>query len=333
MINRNQRVILGMPRTFSIYKVLISRMQQLGFDIIDVSYNNDIFTYRSFWDRSVNFFRKIVLNDKGYKNKLKFKALGQRVLQQLQAMDKKADYAILIRADIYPKDVVERIVDHAHKSIAYQWDGISRYPAVKQLVSLFDHFYVFQGEGFTQQQALYRPLNNFYFGHLYNPEIKPRLNTFYFIGSFVKSRWENIRSAALLIADAGGIVDFYIYSTDKQISTEYTVAGLKFIQQSVDYEEGVTNVLYSEYLVDFLIEGQQGLSIRVFESIGYRRKLITDNASVKNYDFYRPNNIYILNVDERSLSDFMMQPYEGLPEDILAKYNFDCWLHNILIAQ
>jgi hypothetical protein len=59
--------------------------------------------------------------------------------------------------------------------------------------------------------------------------------------------------------------------------------------------------------------------------------MITNNKSIVNYDFYHPNNIFILtdsNLD--SLEDFVKLPYVEIPEEIVMKYNFKNWIKKIL---
>ena len=56
---RKKKLILGMPRTFSTYKVIIDRLEQLGYEVIDISYDNDVFKYKNLWDRFINLVRKI----------------------------------------------------------------------------------------------------------------------------------------------------------------------------------------------------------------------------------------------------------------------------------
>lgn len=319
-----------MPRSFGIYKTFVDRLSQLGFSVVDLSYNDDVFKYRNVWDRFVNLLRKTFFKDKGYKNRLKFRSLGQQVVHSLSLLDENADYAFIIRADIYPKEILQEIVSHADKSFAYQWDGLERYPAVRQIASLFDIFYVFQSESKRLELSNFRPLHNFYFGHLYNARILATPDTFFFIGSFVKSRWEQTVETANLILQGGGIVNFLLFTEDQKISEKYSCTGVTFIHQPVDYEKSVQLVLESEYLVDFLVGDHHGLSIRVFEALGYRKKLVTNNVLVKQYDFYNVNNIYILGEEERSLSDFVKLPYESLPLEIVDKYNFDNWFLRVL---
>jgi hypothetical protein len=78
------------------------------------------------------------------------------------------------------------------------------------------------------------------------------------------------------------------------------------------------------------VDAHSGLSFRVFEAIGYSRKLITNNNEVKSYDFYHPNNIYVLDNDERTLGEFLNVPYAEIHPEIVDRYNFDNWIFRIL---
>lgn len=330
MSDRKKNIILGMPRTFSIYKVLINRLEELGFDVIDISYDDDYFKYRNIWDRLSNLYHKTILKDKGYKNRLKFKALGSEVVRRLQSIENKADYCMLIRADIYPQEIIEQIKLKANKMIAYQWDGVERYPAIKRLVDLFDRFYVFDSKDASQEDKRFVSTTNFYFGHLNRSDIKPKSSSFFFLGTFMKIRWPQIKEAIQFIVQNKGIPNFYLYSGDRNLSGEYILDGITFINKPMTYQENINLALKSEIFVDFLVDVHSGLSFRVFEAIGYGRKLITNNREVMNYDFYHPHNIYVLNNEERTLNEFLNVPYSPINPEILSKYNFDNWIYRIL---
>lgn len=49
----------------------------------------------------------------------------------------------------------------------------------------------------------------------------------------------------------------------------------------------------SKCVLDSAQAGQIGLTIRVLEALGAKKKLITTNEDVVNYDFYREENIYV----------------------------------------
>ena len=94
--------------------------------------------------------------------------------------------------------------------------------------------------------------------------------------------------------------------------------------------------LYSTYansrcVVDVENPGQHGLTMRSIEIIGLRRKFITTNRDIVNYDFYNPNNILVLD-RKNSIVDmsFFDKPYEMLPDEIYEKYSLRNWILEVL---
>ena len=73
-------------------------------------------------------------------------------------------------------------------------------------------------------------------------------------------------------------------------------------------------------------EGQTGLTIRVIEALGAKKKIITTNKDVKNYDFYSENNVYIYDGSFDFSSPFFTEKYVPVKKNIYEKYNIDNWL-------
>jgi hypothetical protein len=69
----------------------------------------------------------------------------------------------------------------------------------------------------------------------------------------------------------------------------------------LSYSEVLSQVSRAKVILDIQQKGQTGLSLRPFEAIGLQKKLITTNASIRDYDFYHPNNIMI--IDPRKYRD------------------------------
>ena len=87
----------------------------------------------------------------------------------------------------------------------------------------------------------------------------------------------------------------------------------------------------SSVLVDFVISTHSGLSLRTFEALGYRKKLITTNAEIEKYDFYHPDNIFIWRGGSLDgLQAFIARPYHELPQEIYQKYSFGNWVRYVL---
>ena len=66
--------------------------------------------------------------------------------------------------------------------------------------------------------------------------------------------------------------------------------------------------------------------------MGLRKKLITTNKDIVNYDFYTPNNIFVINdVNNFTIPDtFLKTDYLEIAEPIKSNYHIRNWVHNIL---
>ena len=73
--------------------------------------------------------------------------------------------------------------------------------------------------------------------------------------------------------------------------------------------------------------------IIVQESLVHEIKLITDCAWLKNYDFYHPDNIFILGEDEiESLPDFLNKPYIKVESSIEKNIYFTDLVEQIVLS-
>jgi hypothetical protein len=75
--------------------------------------------------------------------------------------------------------------------------------------------------------------------------------------------------------------------------------------------------------------GQLGLTIRVIEALGAKKKLITTNEDVINYDFYCPENIYVYRGFFDLKDPFFTEPYKDIDSNIYEKYSLRNWLKEI----
>ena len=108
------------------------------------------------------------------------------------------------------------------------------------------------------------------------------------------------------------------FEIDKYLSSE-----------SITYEELIKLIGQSKSIIDIVSNNQKGLTLRVMESIFFKKKLITNNESIKEYDFYNPNNIFILQFDDiKNLNSFINSEYDELDKRILEKYEFETWVNS-----
>ena len=101
--------------------------------------------------------------------------------------------------------------------------------------------------------------------------------------------------------------------------------------------EKLTYPLYLDRLartrcvIDISQKGQTGLTRRPLEALFYGKKLLTDNPEIARYDFYRPQNVFILGKDpEEQLRAFIESPLAEVPETVRAAYDVNEWIRHYL---
>jgi hypothetical protein len=70
--------------------------------------------------------------------------------------------------------------------------------------------------------------------------------------------------------------------------------------------------------------------MRTFEALGSRRKLVTTNAALREYDFFNPVNITVIDRRRPQLDrEFLHTPYEPVKESIRQKYSLSHWVREV----
>lgn len=98
-------------------------------------------------------------------------------------------------------------------------------------------------------------------------------------------------------------------------------------KDSISYEEYLAMVGESKAILDIIMGDVTGLTLRCMEALFFNKKLITNNKDIENYDFYNPNNIFIIGKDNLdNIKKFINKPYEPVDEKIIEYYEFEQWL-------
>lgn len=99
----------------------------------------------------------------------------------------------------------------------------------------------------------------------------------------------------------------------------------------ISYEEVIENLKQSRAILDLLQHGQTGMSQRVMECLCYKKKLITNDTDIVNYEFYTQDNIFVIGLDSwDNISDFIYSPYQEISRSIIEKYDFGTWCKRIV---
>lgn len=157
----------------------------------------------------------------------------------------------------------------------------------------------------------------FYFKNLYNSigssNIQPECDV-YFTG-LAKGRRNELNEVAAKFGSLGVKSNFILVESASQ--------------KRVSFDLNLENIANSRALLDLVQEGQTGLTVRVMESIYWKKKLVTNNKNIVNEFFYNPKNIFVLGIDDLTqLPAFLhgeidFKEYETWQE----YYDFDNWLN------
>lgn len=321
----SETFLLMMPDYSDFPHLLVKNLEQEGFFPFLITDEPSKFKYQGN-EKIVNFFQKTFLKNRDYKKKLveahKLRAYHKRI-SEFEMLD----YTLVIRPDMFPIEVIKELKKKTRKLIAYQWDGIDKFPAVKNYFYLFDSFYCFDHE---DSKNNIKPITNFYFDCVqpiyksYNYQ-KPNL---YFVGLFWKNREKKIDQFIAEMSSKNVELSIFIQYDHK---SEIKNPKITYIKDRITFLENLKKVEKADILLDFVDPVHNGLSIRFFEALYYKKKVITDNIMVKNYDFYHPSNIFVLeNNNYNKIDVFLQTPYHEISDDIVKKYGFSDWIRQII---
>ncbi len=135
------------------------------------------------------------------------------------------------------------------------------------------------------------------------------LYDFFFVG-YAKNRVEEIED---------------IYSKLSSYTCKFIK--VKTASDYIPYKKYMELALQSLCIVEIVHTGDLSCTLRPLEAMSIHRKLLTNNPTVRNYSFYRPQNIFILGLDDiDNLSDFLYSPFALLPSNIVDSYDVNYWV-------
>ena len=326
MINfKDKTIILAVPHHFGLPEVFIKNLEFLGFKVFLVS--QDFSKVKlSVKNTITHLSKKVFNNDKTYKASYCAKFNETSQLEFLDTLEK-TDYALVIRPDLLSKTVLKKIKEKSNFSAAYQWDGMSRFPLAKSTIPFFDEFFVFD-----KKDTIHFPgtthVDNFYFD---DPSTDSELkNNVFFVGTFMHDRINELANLSLILKNLGLKLNInVIYNKERHVKN-FQNSPIHFTKTGMSFEENMKNAKSSSIILDFQNSFHKGLSLRTFEAIGFGKKLITNNPLVKSYDFYRPENIFVIDHNLDLIPAFVKQDYVDLPVEIVEKYSFSNWIQFVL---
>lgn len=329
MMNSEKKIIVILPPEFELYKAIDKNLKHLGYTKSVVLAPKFKHTFKT---RMANFVLKHILGRKEYKRRIAAAYYSKRVGQVMRRLATKSfDYAIVMRPDMLEKETLNEVFRVANKTTAYQWDGLERFPRVFEVIPLFDRFFVFDPSDAPKYKAKYPNLlacTNFYFDFPM-PEVQVNANEVMYAGAYLEGRVGSLLKMVDELQKYNLTLKIHLVLGWKSVPFEHPI--ITFSKKGVGFLSYLETSRKAGMMLDIKACEHDGLSFRVFEALRYNKKLITDNKSVRLYDFYRPENIFVVEEGRfDGLAEFLATPYAPLPEDIIQKYSFTNWLRYAL---
>ena len=323
--------ILIIPNDFKIYEIFNDNLEKFGFDLISIVPKK--FRYKSKKQRIYNFFHKTLTQNKSFKKALVKQFHSDCIEAKIKHLkDKSVDYILVIRPDTVDIETLQRLIKIGKKVVAYQWDGLDRFPQVLQYIDLFESFLIFDEADYDKYKSKFSNLHkseNFYFDYDDAPN-QPDSNTVYYIGAYYENRMEELNKILDEIEKYPVELDINLRNPSSKCPT--TKKYIKFFRNYVDFKTNLAWMKKAKILLDFKVEEHNGLSLRFFEALRYQKKIITNNKTVMEYDFYDPQNVFIINHDDMSrLGEFISTPYKEISKEIVDQYSFSSLLSKYVL--
>lgn len=296
---------------------LKNALEQKGHTVCHINFFEFKYKYPDFKTKLYNFILKTVTN-KNIKNTY----YGNEILKKLGENPEIQDIILTIKGDfIEPKSILE-FKKFTKKSIAYFNDSISRCPKIKQVASAFDEVYSFE-KGDCKKHNL-----NFITNWIYPIKTNHTNNEKYQVYNISSKdkRTAILSKIASILKEKKIKYKIIIFHKKNKVNDP----NLEFTYIQIPLTEVNNNLYNSQVLLDINRKGQNGLSFRVFESIGLEKKLITTNADIKNYEFYNPNNILVIDEKKTDIPlSFFNNQYEKIPKELFEKYTLEKWINQV----
>jgi len=248
------------------------------------------------------------------------------ILQEIR--NKKFDFLLVIRGYKMPVDFVEKVkaLNPGLKTIMYQWDSLNNSDYLESMKG-FDKTCTFDYKDAGQLDISYVPtFHTDEFSSL--PTVPIQYDMFYY-GNYTTLRYQHVAQIQSF-ADAHGYrLKTHIFLSYKRYITE-RIKGVKIDQKYVTFKrmnkaEYIHSFNASNIIIDITTQSQSGLAMRVLDTLGAGKKLITNNSYIDREPYFDPKQIYIVDPDNFDV------PPEFFKVELFQKVNYsiDAWIDGI----
>ena len=277
----------------------------------------------------------------------KTKRYYNRILEKYK--NQKIDYVFFWSTDMVFPNIIKKIKKLFPESelINYQSDSIISKKYIVNTLKYFDRTITYDRIDYLQLKKIlpnvqFRPL---FFLDDYIPinqstnKLKYKIT---FVGTIHSDRYSIIKAIEKTALKEGYKIYVYKYLQSYFIYYYYRLVNKSFKRTTLndfDFDKMSAEEISKIYEESFAILDMQypknnGLTMRTIETLAAGKKLITTNQDIKNYAFYDPNNILIIDRKNPIIKkDFFNCDFIDLDKGIMDVYKLNNWIKDIFLYE
>jgi Zn/Cd-binding protein ZinT len=310
-----KKIAIVSTNSFGYINFLVQKLEAIeSVDLTFINIDAVPFKYKNKWSRIENFFSKILFNKS-------LKEINRTTFIKKTIAEKNPfDQILVIRPDLLELEALEFLRANGAEMSCYLFDGIENFKYQKSILGHFDTVFSYDKSDVAKYGF------EFITNYIYDDVIENSNTEFsvFTICSYDK-RFQFLEKIANQLSKMD--VSFrFIVKKDKVLQHQL----IQFSPHYISLEKVKELISKSDVLVDIQKKNQIGLSFRVFEALGFKKKLITNNADIVNYDFYNENNIFVISEDNLEIpKSFFESEYSDVPAEILSQYKLKNWISQV----
>lgn len=239
------------------------------------------------------------------------------------------DYILICRGEAFTPSTIQLLKTSytSAKVILYLWD-ILDCADLRNVIPHVDKAYSFDPKDVSENAGLYfRP--TFYVDQYAQvKDLHIVENDAVFIGTLHSNRHKIIKNLENAFRKQNVRLYTYLFVPSrlvflKDFFKKFPYVNVKRVNfKPISVSDTIDLLNKSRAIVDINYTTQTSLSTRAYEAMAARRKYVTTNPAVKNYDFYNPNNILVIDLQNPVIPrDFFCTPFELVAKDVLERYS------------
>ncbi len=257
-----------------------------------------------------------------------------------ETITREYDYIFLVSPEAINIQTLQKIKDQNMKAkvFIYMWDSIKNKKQALSLLPLSDKFFTFDSTDIQINNKInFLPL--FYVSDYAKIRVqKDFLYDLAFIGTVHSDRYKIVKDIESFARKNNLSIYLYFYSPSRLLFWIKKIfhKDFRFIpEKDISYKalnkkDIIEIIQKTKVVIDIEHPSQNGLTMRSIEMLGAKRKLITTNSNIENYDFYDASNIQVITRHNIALDkDFFNSSFKEVDVKIYENYSLKEWISHI----